>query len=199
MKLYVFLILGFVFGPLTGQIPQRAEDVSPLLIGEHMPDAVIQSIEGKDIPTSSLWEGKKTILIFYRGSWCPYCNAHLAQVGKIEQDLLDLGYRIVAISPDGPKHLMESIERNHLNYQLYSDASTQFMKAVGLAYQAPERYGKRLDEDSDGKNTERLLPTPALFIVDEKGGILFEYINPDFKVRISAELLMAVAKSLAGS
>ncbi|MGE0770145.1 MAG: peroxiredoxin-like family protein [Cyclobacteriaceae bacterium] len=179
------------------QVPVSPEDVSPLLVGEEMPQATISTIEGTAISTQSLWAGKKTILIFYRGSWCPYCNTHLAEVGRIEQPLLDLGYQLIAISPDAASNLQKAIDKNELKYQLYSDADMSFAKQVGIAFKAPERYNKRLVEDSDGKNLDLLLPVPSLFILDEKGIIQFEYINPNYKVRITSDLLMAVAKALA--
>lgn len=191
-------ILSLFVASASAQAPANPEDISPLLIGETLPDVTLGTIEGKEIKTSSLWPDKKTIIIFYRGSWCPYCNTHLAEVGQIENDLIALGYKIVAISPDAPENLKKSIDKNKLNYELYSDADMSFAKACGLAFKAPERYHKRLPEDSGGKNTELLLPVPTLFIVNEKGEILFEYINPNYRVRISGEMMLAVAKALSG-
>jgi peroxiredoxin len=39
-------------------------------------------------------------LRFYRGGWCPCCNAAIYGFMDIEQQIVDLGYQIVAISPD---------------------------------------------------------------------------------------------------
>tara|TARA_B100000508_G_scaffold119188_1_gene99686 strand:- start:241 stop:354 length:114 start_codon:yes stop_codon:yes gene_type:complete len=33
-------------------------------------------------------------------------------------------------------------------------------------------------------------------MLDKKGKVLFSYVNPDYKVRPSAELVLAVAKTL---
>ena len=41
-----------------------------------------------------------------------------------------------------------------------------------------------------------LLPVPSVFIVNKKGMILFEYVNPDYKVRLEAKTLMEQAKLL---
>ncbi|WP_426330139.1 hypothetical protein [Pedobacter sp. R-06] len=43
---------------------------------------------------------------------------------------------------------------------------------------------------------DRLLPVPSVFILDKKGKILFEYINPDITQRLSAPLLKAAATAL---
>jgi len=40
------------------------------------------------------------------------------------------------------------------------------------------------------------LPAPSIFMLNKKGQVLFSYVNPDFKVRPSADLVLAVAKTL---
>jgi hypothetical protein len=41
-----------------------------------------------------------------------------------------------------------------------------------------------------------ILPVPGVFVVNDKGVINFEYINPDYSTRLSGELVMAVLKAL---
>lgn len=108
-----------------------------------------------------------------------------------------MGYTIVAISPDAPEHLKKSIDKNKLNYTLLSDKEGALACATGLVFKAPRHYEKMLKE-IQGAEAELHLPVPALFIVNETSEILFEYINPDFKKRISGDLLLAVARVLAG-
>lgn len=50
--------------------------------------------------------------------------------------------------------------------------------------------------DRSGAKSEGLMPVPSVFFVDTSGKILFEYINPDFRTRLSAGLLIAVLKEL---
>ncbi len=178
-------------------LPTKPEDISPLLVGETIPDIALTSMKGDSLSFSSLLNEKKTILILYRGGWCPYCNTHLSAVARMEQELLDLGYQIIAISPDAPEKLKSTLEKDEISYQLFSDASGQFIRSVGVAFQAPEKYNDLLSKSSEGIN-QGWLPVPSLFVLDTQGMIQFEYISPDFKERISPELLGAVAKALAG-
>lgn len=177
------------------QLPANPEDVSPLLIGEKLPDVTVRNLEGKEISSNSLWAGKNTILIFYRGGWCPYCNTQLSQLSLIEKDIIELGYQLVAVSPDSPDKLQESLTKNDLHYTLVSDSKGTLSKAAGIAFKAPERYDKRLGELQPG-NEEIFLPVPSVFIINGDGEIIFEYINPNYKVRISSELLLGAAKAL---
>jgi len=126
------------------QVAATAEDISPLLIGEKIPEINITSIEGESKAITSVLEEQKSVLIIYRGGWCPFCNVHLAEVGQLEEEIRALGYQIIAISPDSPESLQASVDKQQLNYSLYSDAGGDLIKAMGLAFQAPENYGSML-------------------------------------------------------
>lgn len=176
-------------------IPKLATDISPLLIGEKIPTITLKSSDNNDVVLSDLYSKKKTILIFYRGGWCPYCNSHLSALAEAEKKLLDLGYQIIAISPDSPNNLRITEEKDKLHYLLLSDSKGELAKAMGIIFEAPENYKQLLNVNSNGINT-MFLPVPSVFILNKVGEIQFEYIAPDFKHRISSELLIAVAKTL---
>lgn len=196
MRLLTVFALIFSTLAVYAQLPEKAEDTSPLLIGEKIPETQILTIDGKTISTDELFKTGKTILIFYRGGWCPYCNAHLSEVGQIEADLRELGYTLVAISPDAPENLKKSVDKNKLTYTLVSDKTGALAKAMGIAFKAPQPYEKLLTPNQ-GEEAELHLPVPALFLVNEEGEILFEYINPNYKKRISGDLLLSTAKVFA--
>jgi peroxiredoxin len=195
-KATIILILGFILPEGIAQIPDNPEDISPLLISEKIPDINLQSLQGESIPLTGKLVEKRSVLLFYRGGWCPYCNAHLSAVGEVEEDILALGYQVIAISPDSPGKLRTTAEKEKLRYTLYSDASGDLMTAMGIAFKAPDRYEKRLANYSNGQNPG-ILPVPSLFVVETDGTIMFEYINPDYKHRISADLLISVLRNLS--
>ncbi|PKP51386.1 MAG: antioxidant AhpC [Bacteroidetes bacterium HGW-Bacteroidetes-1] len=180
---------------LTAQIANKAEDISPLLIGESIPDAGLKAPDGSEHRVLNILSKKPTVILFYRGGWCPFCNAHLSEIQGVQGEVIKLGYQIVAISPDSPENLQITDEKDKLDYSLYSDGDGKFIQSIGLAFKAPEKYAGMLIEKSNGMN-EGFLPVPSVFIVDTTGKILFEYINPDYKTRLSAGLLMAVLKEL---
>ena len=107
-----------------------------------------------------------------------------------------MGYQLIAISTDSPENLAKSIGKHALSYTLLSDADLNISKQFGIAFKAPAAYGNILAQGSNGKNLDKLLPVPSVFILDRKGIIQFEYVNPDFKQRISSDLLESVAAAL---
>ena len=95
------LLITLLFTGCSNQqaIPLVAYDISRILIGETLPNGNFQNVEGEYIQLKAILEEKPTILVFYRGGWCPYCNVQLSGLVEIEEDILELGYQIVAISP----------------------------------------------------------------------------------------------------
>ena len=179
------------------------EKVQPLAKGVPVPDATLRTVDGKSFDLKTETGTKPTILIFYRGGWCPYCNAHLADVQKAEKDLLALGYQILAISPDTAKALRSTMDDDKLTYTLLSDSDMQATGAFGLAY--------GLDEATVAKYKSFGVPitarsmrgctgcrSPAVYIVGKDGRIAFAHWDPDYRVRLSgAELLKAAREASA--
>ncbi len=74
------------------QIADTAENVTPLLIGQTVPNSTLQTVDGDPVSLKALTMQKPTVLIFYRGGWCPYCNRQLSGLKNIEGQLDELGY-----------------------------------------------------------------------------------------------------------
>lgn len=180
---------------ITG-VPLKAEDISPLLAGEQIPVIKLPASTGKMFDLNLSVSQTPTILIFYRGGWCPYCSKQLSGLQEIEKELKDLGYQLIAISTDSPENLSKTINKEKLGYTLLSDADLKAAKDFGIAFKSPKDYDKFLPGTSGGKNVDKLLPVPSVFILNRKGHILFEYINPDITQRLSAPLMKAAAAAL---
>lgn len=137
-----FVSLGFVSPvyttPQEESVPLSAEKVSPLPVGVKVPSANVHSPSKALHSIHEVLASKPTVLIFYRGGWCPYCNIHLGRLATIEDELVALGFQIVAISPDRPdkirqdkEKLKESGVEVNSHYQLYSDSKMELSKAFG--------------------------------------------------------------------
>lgn len=193
----------FSFAAEKSEVPLLAEDVCPMMVGEKIPDLTLMDINGKEFKLKKAFKKKPTLLIFYRGSWCPYCNTHLADLRKIEDQLVKMGVQIIAISPDLPAFLKETVEKNKLGYQLVSDSKMQAAKALGLAFRLDddtvEKYkGYKIDLTKQSGEDHQLLPVPAAILVKKDGTIAFSFVAPNYKVRVENEVILAAAKALVG-
>ncbi len=197
------LLIASVVEARAQSVPDSAEKVHPLLVGAQVPDVNFKNLDGSSFNLRMKASEKPIILIFYRGGWCPFCNTHLGQLQKIEAQLIELGYQIVAVSPDKPQKLAATKDKQATSYTLVSDSDATGIKGFGIAYRMDDqtfdtyksKYKIDLEEYSGA--THHLLPAPAVFIVNTKGQILFQYVNPDYKVRLRPEILLAAAKAYA--
>ncbi|MDU8885165.1 peroxiredoxin-like family protein [Yeosuana sp. MJ-SS3] len=196
MNLKLLALVLLICYSVNGQeFPEKAEDISPLLIGEKFPKASLLDSKGQEVLLNKLIKQKPTVLIFYRGGWCPYCNQQLASLAEAESQIIDLGYQIIAISPDDYSVLKPSIDDNKVTYLLFSDAGAKLIQEVGIGFKTPGMAKMYIKKKTKIDATE-VLPVPTVMVVNTSGEILFEYINPNYKQRISEDLLISALKSL---
>lgn len=155
--------------------------IEPVEVGKKVStEGYLKNLEGKKIPFSDLiiGKGKKTLIIFYRGGWCPFCNKHLADLRHIVEPLKKEGIEIIAISPDSQKRMENMVEKHKLSYDLYSDFSSQLMSNFGIGFY----------------QSKTVLPVPSVFLVNGKGKILFAHSNPEYTKRLSNEKILEAIK-----
>jgi peroxiredoxin len=177
-----------------------AKEVRPLLNGTQIPDVSLVRSDGARISLRALVGGKPSILVFYRGSWCPFCNLQFAGLGRVQPDIEKLGFQLIGISPDTPEKETAFSASKIIPYVLLSDSELTAAKAFGIAFQVDPDTIKRMEGfgvslDSATGHSLHQLPVPAVFVLDKDGVINYEYVNPDFKYRLDPAVLMAMAES----
>lgn len=205
-RLSMFLVMLFssptVFGQLSdSEIPTTSSAVKPIGVGAFVPQAMAYTPDGSAVNVKDLVTSKPTILIFYRGGWCPFCNTQLGKLATIQGELQTLGYQLVAISPDAPEFLKPTADKAKAGYTLLSDSSAEAIKAFRLAYRMPddqvEKYLNRFKLDLEqraGGKKHHLLPVPAAYVVDATGRIRYVYSNADYTKRVDTAELLAEAQ-----
>jgi peroxiredoxin len=177
----------------------------PLGVGDSLPAGVLQDVDGRDIELTSLVSGKPTVFVFYRGGWCPFCVRHLSAIVDVIPELETLGIQLVAVSPDRPEVQSRKEKLQGLNYSLLSDSSMTVSQAFGISFKVEdalvEKYKSRwnIDIEADSGHTHHLLPHPSVYVVDGQGVIRFSHVDPNYKIRLDAEKIVAAAKSASAN
>ena len=124
----------------------------------------------------------------------------MGELIRIEPQLLEMGYQILAVSSDSPEYLSQSKQKHQMNYVLLSDHSMIGAMALGIAWQVNaetltlyQGYGIDLEKASGERH--HILPVPAAYVVGTDGRIRFAYVNPDHKVRVPASVLLEAARA----
>lgn len=197
----LLLFSGVASAAVITNISDSAEGVSPLLPGLSVPDVTLKDTQGQPVALKKLLANKPTVLVVYRGGWCPYCSKQLKNIQNIEQQIAEMGLQIIAVSPDSPEKLAQSTISSP-TYQLLSDDQLALAQAMGLAFFLDDKtakvYRNKLGVNFVGLDGEQkvALPVPAVFVLDTQGMVHFQYANPNYRVRLSEPLLLAAAKQV---
>jgi len=123
----------------------------------------------------------------------------LGQLQKANASLVELGYQIIAISPDRPEKVRALTEKSPYDYRLLSDTRLAAARALGVAFQVDAKTFEKLKgfgfdiEEASGE-THRLLPVPTVLVLDTAGTIRWVYANPDYRVRPDPDVVVAEAE-----
>lgn len=203
LKLLLILSIAAVITPAitSAALAPSADAAQPLGIGEKAPSAMVVNSAGEQVDLASQLGGKPTLLIFYRGGWCPYCNKHLGALSEVESEMVAMGYQIIGVSPDTVAALAETADKKHVPYTLLSDRAMEASSAYGLAFRMDaETQQKYLKYGFDlasipGEPSAHWLPVPAAYIVAPDGMIKFVYTNANYKTRVTSDDLLEAAKA----
>ena len=146
--------------------------------------------------------GGPTVVLFYRGGWCPFCTRHLAGLAGILPDLTAAGWKVVAVAPDQPSVLAATLAKGDDGVPRLSDAEGNLMRAFGVAFRVDDTTdaklkGYKIDLAAAAGNDHRWLPVPSVFLIAADGTVRFAHADPDYKVRLDPQALLAVAKTAA--
>jgi peroxiredoxin len=178
------------------------EAATPLPAGSAIPAAAVQTIDGRTVRLDETLAGQPTVLVVYRGGWCPYCTKQLAGLQKVLPELHALGYRLVALSPDLVADLKKTLADEKLDYTLLSDHTFAAIDALGLAFALDAKTiktykGHGIPLYSAPGSDAKVLPVPAVFLTDRAGRITYTHANPDYTKRLATKALLKAARKNA--
>ncbi|MDJ0813296.1 MAG: peroxiredoxin-like family protein [Woeseiaceae bacterium] len=195
------------YGHADVPIADSAEAVQPLSRGQNAPQFTLRTVTDEAFVFNPRELERPAVLITFRGGWCPFCNLHLSELRHVVKDIDALGVDVLFLSGDRPDQLYETLSRETqediagLGYTIYSDADAQAAIALGIAFRASQATIDRRRErgqDVEGSSMQRhgVLPVPSVFAISRDGVIEFAYANADYRVRLPADELLAVAEEL---
>jgi len=197
----IALLLILVSAPaLAGEVSTDPAAICPIMAGEAVPEGLtVRSADGAAVDLSALL-AEPTILIVYRGGWCPYCSAHMQELHDLETDLAGLGYQLVALSPDRPGKVAEVVTKlSSSRFQVFSDSPMEVCEQFGIAFELDgdilEKYrGYGIDIEGDSGFDHHRLPVPAAMVITDST-VRFIFVNPDHRVRVDGMVLLAAARA----
>jgi len=192
--------------PNASSLPASAQDTNPLRAGEQAPTFTVRTVKDTEFNFDPAALERPVVLISFRGGWCPYCNMHLSELRTVIPDIRALGYEVLFISNDPVANLHAGLadqtreDIDGLDYTILSDAELNAAVAFGTAFQMAPEYTAKLREkgmdiEESSITRHNALAVPSVYVVSKSGEIVYDYVNADYKVRLSADELLAVAEA----
>ncbi|ROS47068.1 peroxiredoxin-like family protein [Curtobacterium sp. PhB78] len=188
------------------QADLRADGVPDgvLAVGDDAPDAPLLDATGAATSLGAARGDTPTVIVFYRGAWCPYCNLTLR---TYQQELLPAlqgrGARLVAVSPQTPEGTEQSIANGELAFPVLSDPENVLAGRFGVVT-APSTEARAAhtelgfdvaDSNADGTAA---IPFPSVFVIDEHGVVRFVDVHVDYTTRTEVTTVLAALDGLDG-
>ena len=201
MHVFQSLIMIGVLGihVAVAAVPDDPRSVNPIDVNAAAPRFAAKEVDGRAFQFDPASLRQPTLIIFYRGGWCPYCNAQLQDLRTVVPQIVAMGYQVLFLSTDQPRLLYSSLKEK-VDYHLLSDSSMDAARAFGVAYHLDaatlakmKTYG--IDLEAMQGTARHELPVPSVFIVDRSGVVRFRHYDPDYTVRLDAVHVLAAAKS----
>lgn len=186
------------------ELPASADKTNPLKTGDRAPAFTVRNVAGEDHRFDPEALARPTVLISFRGGWCPYCNMHLSELRSVIPGIREMGYDVLFLSNDRPDQLYSGLARetrediSALDYTILSDANLEAARAFGTAFRTSQGLqdyldGKERDYEDSSIDKFKALSVPFVYVVDRSGMIVYDFVEADYKVRLSADELRSVA------
>lgn len=147
-------------------------------VGSEIADFELPDQQGYPWCLSGQLEEGPTVLVFYRGDWCPYCNGQLASYARNAEQFERRGVQLAGISVDPPENSARMVGKLQLPFPLLSDPRGELIR----------RYG--LWDEEDG------VAIPSVIVVDRSRVVRYFYTGSDFADRPDNEEVFGALKRL---
>lgn len=148
---------------MTVMKPQSAA----LSVGDKAPDFALPDAAAGQEYSLPHGTGQDLLLVFFRGTWCPFCQEQMRVLVENHARLTRSDVRVVGVVCQNAASVQRFVQANPLPFPLLVDERRTVAKAYGVHYWL----------SWEGIN----LATPALFIVDGAGRIVFRHVGRNMR------------------
>jgi peroxiredoxin len=107
--------------------------------GDPFPRLTMNVLGGETLTVPDAFAGDFAAVLFYRGAWCPYCNAQLLAFQRASQQLTEAGIRVAALSVDDEAATAELAAKHGLTFPVGYGADPLAVAALTGAFVNPDR------------------------------------------------------------
>lgn len=181
---------------------EQGSTASVAEVGTPMPDGALLDTASQQASLAAARGEQPAVVVFYRGSWCPYCNLTLRTYQTdLVPELERRGVRLVAISPQTPDGSITITEAQELTFTVLSGKGSTVAAQLGILTglgEGAQSAGKSLGLDVAASNADgtAAIPMPTTVVVDAGGTIRWFDVHPNFLTRSEVPDILAAVDAL---
>jgi peroxiredoxin len=179
-------------------IMQLSYGLTGLMVGQKAPEIDLKTVNQEAFVLSK--QSKTTVLVFYRGSWCPYCMNQLKELTTDLYPKLNLSkQQVVAISVDLPKVAGKMKKKFKIPYIVISNPKATILKSYNLVNTLNDDLVKKykssykIDVERDSGEKHHMIAHPAVIIV-RKGTVIYNDVHTNYKERTKIKDILKALK-----
>ena len=167
----------------------QGRGASPLRVGQPLPAFELQRTDGSAVSHSDL-RGAPHLLLFYRGNWCPLCQAQIREIAAQYRELAQRGVKVMLVSPQPAGHSEKLAAKFDAPMDFLVDADNAAARALGIfaEFGLPATF-QLLGYDSD-------VPMPTVIISDADGIVRWLDLTDNYRVRPEPQTFLRVFDEL---
>ncbi|GAA3824753.1 redoxin domain-containing protein [Streptomyces chiangmaiensis] len=105
---------------------------------DSFPTLTLTQAGGQTLTLPDAFADNFGVVLFYRGSWCPYCTAQLRAFQRAGERLAETGIKVVALSVDDEPTTAELITKLGLTFPVGHTADAAAISAATGAFVNPQ-------------------------------------------------------------
>ena len=102
--------------------------------GDPFPTLTVALPEGRTLRLPDALAGHYGVVLFYRGSWCPYCNAQLRAFQRSLDRFADMDTLVIALSVDDEATTRDLIAKHGLQFPVGHSADARAIATTTGAF-----------------------------------------------------------------
>jgi peroxiredoxin len=195
------LLFGGQIGPATEALRARTDAVR---VGHLAPAFALPTAEaGTWRLAEHLAHGKfsSLVVVFYRGTWCAYCNIYLRGLLEIRSQLTDANAALIAVSPEAAPASADGASAEGPGFPVLIDHGGKVAEQFGLTFEMDDAAknvlrSSGLDLEKRNADGRWTLPVPGTFVIDRSGHIAYAHVDADYRNRPEPQEIVAMCRSL---
>lgn len=189
--IFTLLIFNFAYAQHYARLGISTNEEIPegLKQGEKAPHFVGLNQHGDTISLSKTLINQPVVLIFYRGYWCPACNAYLSDYQDSLQFIREAGAEIIAITPETIDGIGKTTALTDAAFDIISDTNMSIMQSYEVDFKVTATYATLTklfagaSIAGNNQQEEAYLPIPATYLIGQNGEIIHVWFDPDYSER----------------